>query len=64
MNADKIKDLLNKFGTRDLPSGAAVLVGGVLLFLVFKSGKSLSRLALFVIAIALFAGAYWWHEYK
>ena len=64
MNADKIKNLLNKFSAHDLPSGAAVLVGAALLFLVFKSGKFLSKLALFVIVIGLFAGAYWWHQHK
>jgi hypothetical protein len=42
----------------------AVLVGIVLLFLVFRSGKSFAKVLLFLVAIGLFAGAYWWHVHR
>jgi len=64
MNLDKIKDFFSSLGVRDLPTGGAVLVGIVLLFLVFKTGKAVSRFLLFIIAIGLFAGAWWWHQHK
>jgi len=64
MNLDKLKEFFDKLGVHDLPTGAAALVGLVLLVLVFKTGKSISRLVLFLIAVGLFAGAWWWHQHK
>lgn len=64
MNPDKIKDFFSNLGMRDLPTGGAVLVGIVLLFLVFRSGKSFSKVFLFLLAIGLFVGAYWWHNHR
>ncbi len=64
MNLDSIKNFFSNLSTHDLPAGGAGLVGIVLLVLVFKSGKSANRLLLFLIAIALFAGAWWWHQHK
>ena len=64
MNPDKIKDFFSNLGVRDLPTGGAVLVGIVLLFLVFKTGKAVSRFLLFLIAVGLLAGAWWWHQHK
>jgi len=64
MNLDKIKEFFNNLSTHDLPSGAAVLLGIILLFLVFKSSKTAHRLLLFLIALGLFAGACWWHQHK
>jgi hypothetical protein len=64
MNLDKIKEFFNSFSMHDLPAGGAGLVGIILLCLVFKSGKAANRLLLFIIALALFAGAWWWHQNK
>jgi hypothetical protein len=64
MNLDNIKEFFNNLSTHDLPAGGAGLVGIVLLVLAFKSGKSANRFWLFLIAIGLFAGAYWWHTHK
>ena len=64
MNLDKIKDFFNKFSAHDLPTGAALLIGVMLLVLVFKAGKTLIKLAIFLIAAALFVGAYWWHHHR
>ena len=64
MNLDKIKEFFNNLSTHDLPSGAAVLLGIILLFLLFKSSKTAHRLLLFLIALGLFAGACWWHQHK
>jgi hypothetical protein len=62
MNLDKIKEVLDNLSTHDLLAGGAVLVGIVLLLLlVFKIGRFLMRLLLFLIAIGLIAGAWWWH---
>ena len=47
-----------------VPTGVAVLIGLILLLLVFKAGKLVAKLLFFLIAIALFAGAYWWHTHK
>jgi hypothetical protein len=64
MNLDKIKDFFNNLGTHDLPSGGACLVGIILLFLVFKARRTAHRFLLFLIAVGLFAGAWWWHTHK
>jgi hypothetical protein len=64
MNLDKIKDFFSQFDIKDLPTGGAALVGIILLVLVFKTGKAVNRLLLFIIAVALFAGAWWWHQHK
>ena len=64
MNLDKIKEFLNNLSIHDLPTGAAALVGIVLLLLVFKAGKFFIKFLLFLIAIGLLAGAWWWHTHK
>jgi len=64
MNLDNIKNFFNNLSIHDLPAGVAVLVGIVLLILVFKSHKTGHRFLLFLIAIGLFAGAWWWHQHK
>ena len=64
MNLDKSKEFFNNLSAHDLPTGAALLVGIILLVLVFKAGKSFVRFLLFLIAIGLLAGAWWWHTHK
>jgi hypothetical protein len=64
MNLDKLKDFFSNLSQHDLPTGAAVLVGIVLLFLIFRTGKSFAKVLLFLIALGLFAGAYWWHTHQ
>jgi len=64
MNLDTIKDFFSKLSTRDLPTGGALLIGIVLLLLVLKAEKAFVRIAIFLIAAALFAGAYWWHNHR
>jgi hypothetical protein len=64
MNADKIKDFFSNLSAHDLPTGGAVLIGIVLFLLLFKAEKAFIKLAIFLIAIALFAGAYWWHGHR
>jgi hypothetical protein len=61
---DKIKDFFSQLDIKDLPTGGAALIGIILLVLVFKTGKAISRFLLFIIAVALFAGAWWWHQHK
>ena len=64
MNLDKIKEFFSNLSAHDLPTGVAALAGLVLLFIVFKTGKAFSRLLLFLVAVGLFAGAWWWHTHK
>ncbi len=45
-----------------LPATPAVLAGVVFLFLVFKAGKLVTKLVLFLIAAGFFASAYWWYS--
>ena len=61
---DKIKEFFGKLSSHDLPTGGAVLIGVVLLLLLFKAEKIFLRVAIFLIAAALFAGAYWWHNHR
>jgi hypothetical protein len=44
----------------NLPAVGGVLAGNVLLFLVFKIGKLMTKLVLCLLAVACLAGAYWW----
>jgi hypothetical protein len=64
LNMDKIKDFFSKLSTHDLPMGGAVLIGILLLLIVYKAEKIFIRLAIFLIAAALLAGAYWWHQHR
>ena len=64
MNLDKIKEFFHDLGKHDLPTAAAVLVGIVLLFLLFRTGKAFAKIIVFLVAIGLFAGAWWWHSHK
>jgi hypothetical protein len=64
MNLDKIKDFFHDLSKHDLPTAAAVLVGIVLLFLLFRTGKAFAKAIVFLVAIGLFAGAWWWHTHK
>jgi hypothetical protein len=64
MNLDKIKEFFSNLSTHDLPAEGAGLAGIVLLILVFKSGKMAYRFLFFLVAVGLFAGAWWWHAHK
>ena len=64
MNLDKIKEFFSNLDRHDLPAGGAGLVAIILLFLVFKARKTAHRFLLFLIAVGLLAGAWWWHTHK
>jgi hypothetical protein len=64
MNLESIKEFLSTLTAHDLPAGAAALIGFVLVFLVFKTGKVFMKVMFLLFAAALFAGAYWWHYHK
>ena len=61
MNLDKIKEFFSNLSPHELHAGAAVLVGLVVLIFGLKAAKFFSRLLLVLIAIGLFAGAWWWY---
>ena len=64
MNLGDLKETFGKLSPHDLSAGAAALVGLVLLFLILKTGKFLMKLVLFLIAVGLLVGAYWWHTHQ
>jgi hypothetical protein len=64
MNLDNIKELFSNLSAHDLPAGGAVLVGIILIVLIFKTTKSFNRVLFALIAIGLFAGAWWWHQHN
>jgi uncharacterized protein (DUF2126 family) len=51
----------DKLFSHDLPTGAMALIGLVLLFVVFKTGKAVMKLVLLLIVAGLFAAAYWFY---
>lgn len=64
MSLDSVKDFLSHLSARDLPTGVAVLAGIVLLVLIFKAGKTFTKILFLLISLGLFASAYWWHTHK
>ena len=64
MNLDKIKEFFGNLSAHDLPTGGAGLAGIILIILVFKTGKLVFRFLYLLIAVGLFAGAWWWHTHR
>lgn len=64
MNLESVKDFFSHLSAKDLPTGVAVLAGIVLLFLIFKAGKTFTRILFLLLSLGLFASAYWWHAHK
>jgi hypothetical protein len=64
MNFERLKEGFSKLGVHDLPEGAAALIGIVLLFLVFKTGKFIMKVGFFLAAVVFIGGACWWHFNK
>jgi hypothetical protein len=64
MNHAPFTEILGEITLHDLPTGGAGLAGLVLLFLVVRSGKVVTRALFLLLAIVLFAGAYWWHTHR
>jgi hypothetical protein len=50
--------------SHDLPTGAMALIGIVLLFVVFKSGKLVLKLVLLLMVAGLFSAAYWFYTQR
>jgi hypothetical protein len=50
--------------SHDLPTGALVLIGLILLYVILKTGKFLLKLVLLLVVAGLFASAYWWYFLK
>jgi hypothetical protein len=59
MDFDKIKEV-GTFHGHLLPAGVAFLAAIFLVFLVFKAESRVTKLLLFLTAIAFFAAGYWW----
>lgn len=51
----------DKLTSGDTPTGVLAAVGILLLFVMFKVAKAGLKILIFLIALALFAGAAWWH---
>ena len=61
MNFDEI---IKQFRSIDILTGATGGGGIVLLLIMMKAGKGLWRFIFIVLALALLAGAVWWHFHK
>ena len=63
MNWDKVKEALhlNKLTSADIPAGAFAVMSTIVILIALKSGKFLTKLVLGLAALALLAGAVWWH---
>ena len=59
---NKIKDFFDGPGNHDLRVAVAVLVGLMLLFLVFRTGKTFAKVIAVLAAVGLVATAWWWHN--
>jgi multisubunit Na+/H+ antiporter MnhB subunit len=60
----QLDEIIKKLGSIDLPTGAMGATGIVLLLIVMKAAKGLWKFVLLVLALALLAGAVWWHFHK
>jgi uncharacterized membrane protein YccC len=63
VNLDNFKEFCSKIAERELPTGAGVLAGLVLLYFVFKTSKFFMKVMLILVAAALFFGAFWWYQH-
>jgi hypothetical protein len=64
MDIQAIKETLRSYHVEELPTGGSALAGIVSLIMIFKTGKNLFKVLLVIVAIGLFAAAYWWHTHK
>ena len=55
MNHNHLKETFGKLNAHDLPAGVAALIGIVMLFLVFRTGKFFMKLVFFHIAVGRLA---------
>jgi hypothetical protein len=58
MNFDEI---IKKLSSGDMPTAGMAGVGILLLLVAWKVGKAVIKVIFFLLALALFAGAVWWH---
>jgi len=56
--------LIKKATAGGVPTLVLAGVGILLLLITFRAGKTLLKFILFVVALALLAGAVWWHFQK
>jgi len=61
MNFDK---LITRITSGEIPTGAMLLGGIVMFILALKVAKGLLKFMTILVALALFAGAAWWHFHK
>ena len=56
-----LKDLIDKVTSGDIPAAAMAAAGIGLLLLTLKLTRGFNRMILVWVAVALLAGAAWWH---
>jgi hypothetical protein len=62
---DKIKEQITDFlKSHDTHAVAAVVIGILALLFVVRANKVMAKLFFVLIAIGLFAGAWWWHKHQ
>ena len=59
-----LDELTKRATSGEIPTGAMILGGVVVLLLALKAAKGLLKFMSILVALALFAGAAWWHFHK
>ena len=61
MNLDEI---IKRITSGEIPTGAMVAGGIVVLLIALKAAKGFMKIIFLLTALALLAGAVWWHFHK
>ena len=59
-----LDELTKRFTSGEIPAGAMAIGGIVVLIIAFKAAKGFLKIIFLLAALALFAGATWWHFHK
>lgn len=59
-----LDELTKRFTSGEIPTGAMIVGGIVVLLVALKTAKGFLKLMTILVALALFAGAAWWHFHK
>lgn len=59
-----LRDIIDKVTSGNIPAWAIGGAGIVLLLIVLKTAKGFMKVVFVVLALALLAGAVWWHIHK
>lgn len=57
-------ELIKRITSGNVPAAVLGVVGIILLLLAFKAFKGFIKIVFLLVALALFAGAAWWHFHQ